>query len=164
MLDQLTNLVKEYAGDTIITNPAIPNENNEEAVQLASSSIFRGLQTSISSGNLADVQNLFNGGENDVAHSAITQNIKGDFVTSLVQKFGLDHGKAGQIASALIPIVLSKFIKKTNDPNDGSFDLSSILGSLTGGGNISDILGKLTGGGDDKSGGGLMDKVKGMFN
>ena len=112
---------------------------------------------------MAEVQNLFNGGEQDVANSAITQNIKGDFVTSLVQKFGLDHGKAGQIASALIPIVLSKFIKKTNDPNDNSFDLSGILGSLTGGGNIRDVLGKLTGG-EDKSGGGLMDKLKGMFN
>lgn len=163
MLEQLKNLIKENASDSIITNPAIPNERNDEALDLAASSIFSGLQNSASSGNIADVQNIFSGGEQAVADSPVTQNIKGNFVENLVKKFGLDHGKAGQIASSLIPIVMSKFVRKTNDPNDKSFDLSSILGSLTGGGNISDMLGKVTGGGD-KEGGGLLDKVKGMFN
>ena len=44
MLDQLISLVKEYAGDAIITNPAIPNDRNDEAVGLASNSILDGLK------------------------------------------------------------------------------------------------------------------------
>jgi hypothetical protein len=58
---------------------------------------------------------------------------------------------------------LQKFVHKTNDPNDKSFDLQDILGKLGGGAGIGkDILGKL-GGGDNDDGGGLMGKVKGLF-
>ncbi len=63
-------------------------------------------------------------------------------------------------------MVMGKLVHKTNDPGDNSFDLSNILGSLTGGGNLGDVLGKLTGGNktDTNEGGGLMDKLKGIFN
>ena len=44
---------------------------------------------------------------------------------------------------------MSKLVKKTNDPNDKSFDLQGIIGSLAGR--------KLDGVGD------MMNKVKGMF-
>ena len=164
MLEQLKSLVQEYAGDAIITNPAIPNEKNDEAVGLASNSIVDGLKNAISNGGVEEVTNIFKGGEQQVAQAAVTQDIKGNFVERLVSKLGLEHGKASQIASALIPMVMAKFVHKTNDPNDKSFDLSSILSGLTGG-NMGGILGKLTGGNDNKGeGGGLMDKVKGLFN
>lgn len=164
MLDQLTALVKEYAGDAIITNPAIPNEKNDEAVGLASNSIVKGLKDTFTNGGISDVTKIFNGGEQDVTQSALTQNIKGNFVTDLISKFGLDQGKASQIASSLIPMVMAKFVHKTNDPNDKSFDLSSIIGGLTGG-NMGDMLGKISGNSTGSTeGGGLMDKVKGLFN
>ena len=164
MLDQLKSLVKEYAGDAIITNPAVPNERNDEAVELASNSIMDGLQTAISTGGEGELTNMFNGGEQQVASSAVTQNIKENFVESLVNKLGLDHGKAGQIASSLIPVVMAKFVHKTNDPNDKSFNLQGILRGLTGG-TMGNVLGKLTGDNDSKNeGGGILDKVKGLFN
>jgi hypothetical protein len=84
-------------------------------------------------------------------------------VQNLVQKFGLDQGKASQIASSLIPIVLQKLVHKTNDPNDKSFDLQDIIGNLTGGAGVGDLL-KNFGGGNEKGGSGMMDKIKGMFN
>lgn len=165
MFDQLKSLVQEYAGDAIVTNPAIPNERNNEAVDLASNSIVDELKKLVSGGNISQVQNLFNNEEQAVADAPVTQNIKSNFIENLIQKFSLDHSKAAQIASSLIPMVMAKFVKKTNDPTDNSFDLSSILGSLAGGGNVGDLLGKLTGGGDNKNeSGGLLDKVKGMFN
>ncbi len=55
MLENLINLVKEQAGDAIVNNPAIPNENNEAAIQSAGESIAGGLQNIISSGGLKDV-------------------------------------------------------------------------------------------------------------
>ncbi|OQP64603.1 hypothetical protein [Niastella populi] len=39
MLDNLFNLVKQQAGDAIISNPAIPNQKNDEAVQAAGNSV-----------------------------------------------------------------------------------------------------------------------------
>jgi len=79
-----------------------------------------------------------------------------------MQKFGLDQGKAMGIASSLIPVVLQKLVHKTNDPNDGSFDLKNIIGSLTGGGGVGNIINNL-GGGNEKDGGGIMGKIGGMF-
>ncbi len=163
MLEQLKSLVKEYASDAIITNPAIPNEKNDEAVGLASNSILEGLKHTVSSGNIGDLKNIFSQGEQNIADAPVTQNIKGNFVEKLVQKFGLDHGKAAQIASSLIPLVMSKFVKKTNDPNDSSFDLSNIVSSLAGG-SVGDMIGKFTGGNNDREEGGMIDKVKGFFN
>ena len=83
--------------------------------------------------------------------------------------------------SSLIPVVLSKMVSKTNDPNDKSFDLnsifnhlsggktqgmdlSSILGSVTGGnasgGGIGNVLGSVMGGDKNSALGGLMDIFK----
>jgi hypothetical protein len=58
-------------------------------------------------------------------------------------------------------VVQSKFLNKSFYKI--ALDLSSLMGSLAGGGNIGDMLGKATGN-DNKTGGGIMDKVKGMFN
>ena len=134
MLENIVSLVKQYAGDAIINNPAIPNERNDEAVADASNSIISGLKNAVAGGNISELTNMFNNGENAAANSGVAQNIQGGFVENLMQKFGLDQGKASQIAGTLIPVVLKKFVHKTNDPNDNSFDLTSILGSLTGGG------------------------------
>ena len=161
MLENLQNLVRQYAGDAIINNPAIPNERNEEAVADASSSIVSGLKTAVANGNTDEVQNLFKNGPAAAATSPVAQNIQTGFAQNLMQKFGLDAGKAGGIAAALIPMVLQKFVHKTNDPGDNSFDLSSVLGGLMGGGGIGNIVNNL--GGGDKDGGGIMGKIGGMF-
>lgn len=161
MLENLQNLVRQHAGDAIINNPAIPNERNEEAVADASSSIISGLKSAAASGNTDILANLFNGGSQNTLTSPVTQNIQSGFIQNLINKFGLDHGKASQIATGLIPTVLQKFVHKTNDPNDNSFELKSVIGSLTGGQGTSDILSKF--GGNDNEGG-AMGKIKGMLS
>lgn len=164
MLENLKSLISEHAGDAIINNPAIPNEQNEEAITTASDSIVKGLKEEVSGGHVSGVMNLFNGGEQAVATSPLTQKIQGSFVENLMHKFGLDQGKAMQIGATLIPMVLKKFVNKTNDPNDKSFDLSSIISSLTGGGagiGGKDLLNNLGGGSDQE--GGVLGKLKGLF-
>lgn len=168
MLDNLLELVKQYAGDAIINNPAIPNERNDEAIETATSSIFDGLKNAASNGNITDVVGMFNGGSN-VATSDITQNIQGNFISNLMQKFGLDANTASGIASSLIPIVLSKLVHKTNDANDNSFDLQSIISKVTGGNfDLQSIIGQFTGNQNNNTnsssnGGGILDSLKGMF-
>lgn len=165
MLENLQNLVREHAGDAIINNPAIPNERNEEAVADASSSIVSGLKTAVANGKIEDVQSLFRNGADAAPASPVAQNIQAGFAHNLMEKFGIDSGKAGSIAASLIPIVLKKFVNKTNDPNDNSFDLSSILAVLTGGGGLGNFVDGL--GGEINSGqkdnGGFLGKISDMF-
>ncbi|QEC67582.1 hypothetical protein FRZ67_09875 [Panacibacter ginsenosidivorans] len=163
MFENLLNLVKENAGDAIINNTAIPNERNDEAISYASNSIVDGLREALVNGNINDVVSLFKGG-NAVA-SPVAQNIHGGFVQSLMDKFGLDNNQAGGIASNLLPSILNKFISKTNDPNDKSFDLGDIIQKLSGGNGVIDIqniISKFQGTGN--LGGGLMDRAKEFFN
>ena len=156
MLDQLMNLVKQYAGDAIINNPDVPNSQNEEVISTASGSIMDTLKGMMGSGGAASVLNLFSQNNNEaVTNHPVTQNVSSNLITTLMSKFGLDSNKAGGIASLLIPMVMSKLVSKTNDSSDNSFDLQGIFNSLsgnkTGGMDISSLVSKFGGNALDKN-------------
>lgn len=165
MLDNLLQLVKQNAGDAIINNPAIPNEQNDEAIQFASSSIFDSLKNTASNGNFGDIMNMFNGGGN-AAETPMAGIMNNNLVKGLMNKFNLNQEAAGGIASGLLPNILNQFVSKTNDPNDNSFDIQGILGKLTGGGSggfdVQNIISNFTGG-SNNAGGGILDNLKGLF-
>jgi hypothetical protein len=190
MFDQLLNLVKQQAGAAIIENPDIPNERNDEAVADVTGSITGGLQQALAGGQFKDVLRLLGGQGGDLQQNPLASQLSGNAVSSLMDKFNLNEGQAGNIVSNLLPGVLNKFISKTNDPADNSIDLQSIFSSLTGGSSngldLQGLLGRVTQGGLDKDGdgdtdlndvinmvkggasqqsggGGMMDLVKGLF-
>lgn len=144
MFENLLKLVQEHAGDAIINNPAIPNEKNDAAIGAASEGIVDHLKNLGANGGIEKVMGMFKGG--NIANNPEIANIAGSVAGKLVSNFGIDASQAEGIVKNLVPQVMDKFVNKTNDPNDSSFDLQDILGSI-GGGNA----------------GGLMDKVKGLF-
>ncbi|WP_160712456.1 hypothetical protein [Chitinophaga solisilvae] len=163
MLEQLMELVRENAQETVVNNPAVPNEKNEAVISAATESIAGGLQQELANGNTEGVLALLGGGVNSGGSpqgNALVGNISGNFIDTLLQKFNLDKATATQLASSLIPTVLSSLGSKTADPGNSSFSLNNILNSLTGGSaqglNLNGILGKL-GGGLDKDGDGDVD-------
>src|SRR5690349_17203609 len=127
MIENLNSLVKENADDTIINNTAIPSERNEEAVQEASTAIENSLKTSLNSGNVKDVANLFNSNGENVTANPVTQQATGNFIDRLQSRFGLNVQQAVNVANNLIPTVLKRLVHKTNDPADKSFDLQKIF-------------------------------------
>lgn len=139
MFDNLLNLVKQNAGDAIVNNNAIPNEKNDEAIHSTTTSIVDTLKSQVSGGNLNSIMELFKGGNTSNVTNTLNTNVSRD----LMKKFNLDQTTATNIASSLLPKVMDSFVKKTNDPNDNSFDLSSIVSSL--GGNVGGIGGMLKG-------------------
>lgn len=193
MLEQLFNLVKEQAGTAIINNPDIPNDRNEEAVADVTNSVAGGLQNALAGGQFKDVLKLLGGQGGDLQNNPMANQLSGNAISSLMDKFGLNQGQAGNIVSNLLPGVLQNLISKTNNPNDNSFDLQGIFSSLTGGTtgglDLQGLLGKVTqsggldrdGDGDtdlndvinmvkggasqqqQSGGGGMMDIVKGLF-
>ena len=132
MFDQLLTLVQQNAGNAILNNNAIPNERTHEAVETVTHSITDILKNAVQCGNLNDVLQLFHNGSNNVAASPLTQHMQSNLISNLVQNFGLSGTQAESVASSIIPTVVSKFVHKTNDPNDNSFNLSSILAHLGG--------------------------------
>lgn len=185
MLENLINLVQEHAGQAIINNPAIPNEKNDAAVQAASDSITGGLQQALSQGGgIQQVLQLFSG-QQDIQENPVTKQISGGFVQNLVGQLGIDQQAAGGIAGGLIPDVMKKLVNKTNDPGDSSFDIQGLFNSISGGKtsgiNLQGLLDKVKKGGFDldgdgdtdlqdlmaafgAGGGGVVNKIKGLFN
>lgn len=183
MLQNLLDLVKGQASDAIVNNPAIPNERNEEAIAATGNAITGGLQDMLASGGLKDVLKLF--GERDAAtpSNPVVQNVSGNVVQQLMDRFGLDAQSAGGIAGNIVPNVLQKLVGKTNDPADNSFDIQSLFNQLSGGrsqgldvqGMLSKVRLDVDGDGDTDfqdaialfsgkgQGGSLMDTVKGLF-
>ena len=145
MFDNLLNLVKEHAGDAIINNPAIPNEKNDEAIHTTTTSIVDTLKNQLGSGNLSSIMDMFNGSN---VLGAVGSTVQSNAVSDLMKKFGIDSAQANGIAGKIIPAVMEKFVKKTNDPNDNSFDLSDIINSL----------------GGNSTSGGVGGMLKGLFN
>lgn len=145
MLENLLNLVKENAGDLIVNNQAISNDQNDAAISETSSAITDGLKSALSSGNIGSLTDLLKGDSNSLTSNPIVAGIIGNLTTSLASKFNVNEASAGNIASNLIPQVMNQLVSKTNDPNDNSFDVKTIMSSI-GGSGLGGMLGNMFGG------------------
>jgi hypothetical protein len=139
MLDKLFDLVKGLAGNAVINNPEIPNEQNNAIVAEATHSVASGLQNELASGGLQNILSLFGSGDQQpvnvgsLMNNPIVSSMTGNFASNLMSKFGIGGTQASSVANSLIPNVLSGLINKTNDPYNSSFTLDKLLHSLTGG-------------------------------
>jgi hypothetical protein len=153
MLDNLLNdLVKQYAGSAVIDNPSIPNEKNESAISSITDGILGGLKQQATGAGLSSIIGMLT--KSGHVDETTSQNVQGSVVDSLMGKLGLGKGVASSVASQIVPAALSALSKNTVDKNNTSFDLSSILGSLTGGKtnglDIASLVDKGIGNGDGK--------------
>jgi uncharacterized protein YidB (DUF937 family) len=167
MLEQLMGLIQDHSQDAIVNNPAIPNEHNNSAMQTILSSVVGGLANQQTAGNSSGLWSLLSGGAgSNISNNPIVSGIANSAISSLMEKFGLDKSAAGGIISAVLPKVMGSLINKTNDPNDSSFDLNTIMGAVMGGGQqqgggLGNILGSVLGGGAQQQGGGGLGDILG---
>jgi len=146
-MEQFMSVIKQTSQEVIEQNPDVPNDQNEAVSNIASESIVGTVQKLMSGGGIADIMSMFSG--NDTANEShpVVQNAKSDLSENLVNKLGISSDKANGIAGSIIPMIISKLFNKSG--GGGGFDLSSLLGSLTGGqsgggfdlGNITSMLG-----------------------
>ncbi len=179
MLEELFNLVKGNATESVVNNTDVPNENNNAVIAEATNTVASGLRNMVAGGGLQSILSLFSGGQqqgsNNLLSNPIVNMMVGHFSGKLMSKYNLGGTQASNVANNLIPNVLSDLINKTNDPNNSSFSIEGLLNSLTGGQstqvareqqasgnagfNFQDLISQFGGNGQSNGGGGLMDIV-----
>lgn len=152
MFDMLMNLVQQNAGQSVINNPAIPNDQNDTVMQTVTGSILNGLGQQAQGGGLESLLGMASGqGMGGFNSHPTTQGVQQHVQQDLMSKLGISPGVATSIAGALVPIVLNKLMRKANDPNDSSLDAGSLMSMLGGGGGglgggLGGMLGGILGG------------------
>lgn len=126
------NRVRQFGQSSIVENPAVPNEHNEDVLREAGSSIFSGLQGLADNGDTEGISGLLKGKE---GHPAMAQ-VENNFADNIMQKFGINGGVAKNLAAGLIPAVLGSLLKRPGSGNNGGLSLQSILASINGGNNV----------------------------
>jgi hypothetical protein len=181
MLEQISELVKQYGQDAVVNNPDIPNEENNAVMAEATKTITSGMQNMLAGGGLEDIISMFTGGGGGAGNSKsngiagllknpMVMMMVGHLISKLTGKFNMNPAQASQVSNNLIPNVLRDLVTKTksNDPSNDAFDLNDLIGSLTGGNvatsetnsdgfNFQDLIGKLASGGGNPGGGGGFD-------
>lgn len=183
MLEQIADLVKQYGQETVVNNPEIANDVNNDVLAEATQTISGGMQNMLAGGGLNDIISMFTGGGNNnqsntqnsgggigsLLKNPIVMMMVGHFVSKLITKFKMSPEKANSVSTALIPNVLNDLVTKTKDdsPENDSFDLNDLIGSLTGGKtatatsgggfDFQGLIKQFTGGGNGNSGGGGID-------
>jgi hypothetical protein len=166
MFEQLLQLVQGNAQESVINNPEVPNEHNDAVVHEATNSITSTLQGLLGGGGngAAQVLNLFHpsNANADLNNHPVSQSISGNLVSTLMSKFGIGGQQAGGIASALIPMVLSKLVGGANNQsNTGGLNIQNIFSSLSGGNtgglNIGSLISQFGGNALDKNHDGHVD-------
>ena len=150
MFETLMNLVQQNAGQSVINNPAIPNDQNDTVLQTVTGSIMSGLGQQAQGGGLGSLLGMVTGQGGSVDNHPATQGVQQHVEQDLMSKLGISPQVAMSIAGALVPMVLGKLMNKANDPNDSSVDAGSLMSALGGGqqsgGGIGGMLGGLFGG------------------
>ncbi len=167
MLKEIFELVKGTATETVVQNPAVPDNQNDEVVAEATNTVASGLRNIVAGGGLQSLLGLFGSGtdKKSLLGNPIVSMMMGHFAGKLMNKFGMAPAQANQLSGTLIPDVLGNLIGKTNDPNESAFSLENLIASITGkkdaqGGGIGDLLSQITGGSTPQSGGGMLDIIK----
>ncbi|GIL21695.1 MAG: hypothetical protein BroJett042_02080 [Bacteroidota bacterium] len=150
MLDQLVKLVEQNADKAIVQNSAIPNQFNNAAIQEVAGGIFNAMKGQVAQGNMNQVISMFQGGasQSNLANNPMVRQMVASVAGNFASKFGVSAAQAQSIVSSLLPVVMNQFIKKTNDPQDNSFDLTNMMRSMSGNSNldVGSIIGQLAGG------------------
>jgi hypothetical protein len=144
MLDQLINIVKQMGQNTVVKNPDVPNEHNQEVMADATNTIASGFKNVMAGGGLQSIIDLFRGGGSSSGNNRggiggllknpIVMMMVGHFISKLVTKYKMKPAAASNVANNLIPGSLEGLIEKTKDPANPALDMDGLLNSIAGGG------------------------------
>lgn len=149
MFNKITDLINEQVMRTVNGMSEIPEEKKSIAVDTTTNSLKESFQEFATPEKISILKAMLSG-EASTQSNNLMGGMGKNIVSALTAKVGLNPGASQQLASTVIPLVMSLFRKKTNDKESG-FDIGTFLGALTG---------KST---ENSSKESLMDKIGDMF-
>jgi len=167
MLEQLFDIVKKFGKDSVVENPDVPNEYNNDVMADATKTITSGFQNVVAGGGFQNILDLFRGGGNTggggiggLVKNPMVSMMIGYFISKLVSKYRMSPAAASNVANNLIPNSLQGIIAETNNPDNPGFTLDGLIGSVTGGqagggSSLQNLLDQFSGGTDTGAGGGF---------
>ncbi len=104
MLKELFELVRGNAQETVIENPEVPNEYNNEVVAEATNTVASGMRNMVAGGGLESLLNLFKGGspgKKGLLQNPIVNMMMGHFASKLMNKFNMSNNQANSVSGNL---------------------------------------------------------------
>lgn len=140
MFEQLVQLAQQFGQEAVVNNTAVPNEKNEAVITEASNSVISGLQKIVSEGGIEQLAGLFQGNNAADKSNPVVQKLTKELSGNLGEQFGINASDASRVASKLIPQIVEALVGKAKYPNDSSFEISDIIGAISGGGDNAGIM------------------------
>ena len=142
MLEQLLEGLQGQVGQEIQEKAGVDSGMMSQIMKMAGSVTTQHVAKEMMGGGLSNVMNLFSNNDNNEGANSLQSNISSGVVSNLVEKLGLDHGKASMISSMVIPAIMSMVTKKNSQtPEDDASPLQELFGGESGGGIASKIAG-----------------------
>ena len=132
MFEQVISLAQQFGVESVVRNNAILNEQNKPVINVASNSIFSGLQKIVLESGIDQLTELFQGNKSSDNLSPVVQKFTEEFTGNLETRFGVNTETASSVATSLIPKILGSLMKKAKDPNDNSLQISDITDAICG--------------------------------
>ena len=127
MLDNLEQLIRTNAGNVIDQNELIEGKKNY-VIKVVTEIFFENLKALYVSNGIKGIMTFL---DNGPAKSASFTDITiARLTNTLISKVNISHASSHQIASVIIPVIVSKLVTKTNDRNDPEFSLDKIIDSF----------------------------------
>lgn len=135
MFDQLKDMVLQYTQKEIAGNTTIDPQAAGKVAEETGSSLLEGIQGAITSGNFSEVLQLAKSADiSSLTSQPIVQSIIKNLSANLTNKVGIDGASSSQFASTIIPQLLSGLFSG----KEGGFNITDLLGSLTGDNSVLD--------------------------
>lgn len=133
MIEQLKQLIDQFGEQNIVKNPNFPNALNDQVKEETGNAITEGLQGLVKSGNLDMISGFLKGDNNNNASSnPIFDLLSKQVVGQLGSKLKIDKNTAENVAGNMIPNVLGSLLSQAKDPNVKGFELSDLVGMISG--------------------------------
>jgi Bacterial protein of unknown function (DUF937) len=139
MLEVLQGLIAQAGQSAVVENADVPNEHNEGVMSEVMQGLMGGLTNQAQSqGGMGSLLGLLSGSANSnqgggLMSNPIVATIAQSVIGNIMSKFGLSNSAASGVVGNMLPSVLGGLINKTNDQNDSSINMGSMMNVLSGG-------------------------------